>query len=150
MEKLNKDLKEIPESQQRYLDAIHLIAKTKKAGWVSNQDIADYLNVKPSSVTSMLRQLKEAALLSWEPRGGIRLTQKGKQVAKRLEEIHSILIEFFSNILRISDKTVIEQLAEEIEHHIFNQREEVYQNLKNLMEKQSKFSSNSNSSVRSD
>ena len=140
MEKIEKKLKEIPESQQRYLDAIHLISKKpgKKAGWVSNTEIADFLNVKPSSVTNMLHQLKEAALISWAPRKGIRLTPKGKKVALRLQEIHKLLKEFFSEILKIENKEVVEQLACDIEHHIFNQSEDVYSNLKNLMKNSSK------------
>ncbi len=55
MEKIVIELKEIPESQQRYLDAIYLISKSKRAGWVSNKEIKDFLKVRPSSVTNMLR-----------------------------------------------------------------------------------------------
>jgi DtxR family Mn-dependent transcriptional regulator len=152
MEKIEKKLKEIPESQQRYLDAIHLISKKpgKKAGWVSNTEIAEFLNVKPSSVTNMLHQLKEADLLSWAPRKGIRLTQEGKKVALRLQEIHKLLKQFFLKILKIENEDAVDQLACEIEHHIFNQNEEVYQNLKNLIKKSSKILSCMDSLSKSD
>jgi Mn-dependent DtxR family transcriptional regulator len=135
LKKIDNELKNIPESQQRYLDAIYLISKTKKAGWVSNKNIKNFLKVQPSSVTNMLRQLNEAGYISWAPRKGIRLTKIGKDVAIRLEQIDSLLREFFSTILKIQDEELVNSLSCDIEHHIFSQKEEVYQNLKNFMER---------------
>lgn len=137
MEKTDSELKEIPESQQRYLDAIYLISKTKRAGWVSNKEIKDFLKVQPSSVTNMLRHLKKGKYISWTPRKGIRLTKSGKEVATRLEQIDSILKEFFSMILKIKDEELVDRLSCDIEHHIFEQKDEVYQNLKKFVERRS-------------
>lgn len=134
MEKVDNQLKKIPESQQRYLDGIYLISKTKKAGWVSNKEIKEFLKVQPSSVTNMLRQLKEGGFISWTPRKGIRLTKEGKKVATRLEQIDSLLRDFFSTILKIKDEELVNSLSCDIEHHIFEQKEMVYQNLKKFIE----------------
>jgi len=138
LEKVENELKKIPESQQRYLDAIFLISKNKKAGWVSNKEIKEFLKVQPSSVTNMLRQLNEAEFISWTPRKGIRLTKDGKKVATRLEQIDSLLRDFFSTILKIKDDKLVNSLSCAIEHHIFEQKEMVYQNLKKFLKNKEK------------
>ncbi|MHA2186566.1 MAG: metal-dependent transcriptional regulator [Promethearchaeota archaeon] len=111
-------MSDIPESYQRYLDEIHTISRKKKGGWVTNKEIADKLEVKPSSVTGMLKKLKEKELIKWSERKTIRLTDQGKKFAKQLNEIHNLLHLFFANVLKIKDKKVIEDLSCEIEHHI--------------------------------
>lgn len=114
----NSTISDIPESYQRYLDEIHTISRRKKGGWVTNKEIADKLEVKPSSVTGMLKKLKEKDLIKWSKRKTIRLTEQGKRFAKQLNEIHNLLHLFFANVLKIKDKKVIEDLSCEIEHHI--------------------------------
>jgi len=111
-------ISDIPESYQRYLDEIHSISRTKKGGWVTNKEIAENLQVEPASVTGMLEKLKSKGLIKWEPRKSIRLTEEGKRIAKQLNEIHTLLHQFFAKVLKIEDQEVIENLSCEIEHHI--------------------------------
>ena len=111
-------ISDIPESYQRYLDEIHSISRNKKGGWVSNKEIAEKLQVEPASVSGMLEKLKKKGLIKWEPRKAIRLTEKGKKIAKQLDETHTILYQFFSKVLKIEDQDVIENLSCDIEHHI--------------------------------
>lgn len=117
-DKESSDAYDIRESYQRYLDTIYEISKKKKGGWVSNKEIAQNLNVEPASVSGMLEKLKSKSLIKWEPRKAIRLTEKGKKVARELNEIHSILSIFFKKVLKIEDEKVVENLSCEIEHHI--------------------------------
>jgi len=112
------ELSEIPESYQRYLDVIFEISKKKRGGWVSNKQIAESLNVEPASVSGMLEKLRKTGLIKWEPRRAIRLTDKGKIYAMQLNEIHDLLRIFFSKVLKIEDKSVVEQVTCQIEHHI--------------------------------
>jgi Mn-dependent DtxR family transcriptional regulator len=112
------DIAVIPESYQRYLDEIYNIAKKKKGGWVTNKEIAESLKIEPPSVSGMLEKLKKKGLIKWEPRKSIRLTDKGKKIAKQLDETHGLLYQFFAKVLKIEDKDVIENLSCEIEHHI--------------------------------
>jgi len=113
------DILDIPESYQRYLDEIYTItSKKKKGGWVSNKEIAEALSIKPASVSGMLNKLKERGLIQWERRKSIRLTKLGKEVAEHLTEVHSVLNEFFEKVLKIKDKTLINDLSCQIEHHI--------------------------------
>jgi len=114
----NSEISEIPESYQRYLDEIYNISRKKKGGWVTNKEIAESLKIEPPSVSGMLEKLKKKGLIKWEPRKSIRLTEKGKKIAKQLDETHSLLYQFFANVLKIEDKDVIENLSCEIEHHI--------------------------------
>ena len=116
--KLKSNISDIPESYQRYLDEIHSISRNKKGGWVSNKEIAEKLQVEPASVSGMLEKLKKKGLIKWEPRKAIRLTEKGKKIAKQLDETHTLLHQFFSKVLKIEDQDAIENLSCDIEHHI--------------------------------
>ena len=62
--------------------------------------------------------LKDKKLISWEPRKSIRLTEKGKKIAKQLSTTHSLLSDFFEKVLKIKDKELLEKLSCDIEHHI--------------------------------
>ncbi|MHA2006534.1 MAG: metal-dependent transcriptional regulator [Promethearchaeota archaeon] len=117
---INKKSKvsDIPESYQRYLDEIYNISRKKKGGWVTNKEIAEKLQVEPPSISGMLKKLKNQGLIKWEPRKSIRLTEKGKKIAQQLNEVHSLLYQFFAKVLKIEDKEIIENLSCEIEHHI--------------------------------
>ncbi|MFW9941281.1 MAG: metal-dependent transcriptional regulator [Candidatus Thorarchaeota archaeon] len=112
------EISEIPESYQRYIDEIYNISRKKKGGWVTNKEIAESLKIEPPSVSGMLEKLKKKGLIKWEPRKSIRLTEKGKKIAKQLDETHSLLYQFFAKVLKIEDKDVIDNLSCEIEHHI--------------------------------
>jgi len=116
--KVITQISDIPESYQRYLDDIHNISRRKKGGWVTNKEIAESLHVEPASVTGMLEKLRNKGLIKWEPRKAIRLTEEGKRIAMQLDEIHTLLYQFFAQVLKIEDQEVIENLSCEIEHHI--------------------------------
>lgn len=117
-EKDGLEITELPESYQRYIDVIYDVSKKKRGGWVQNKEIADKLGVEPASVSGMLEKLKSNDLIKWEPRKAIRLTEKGKQYAIQLDEIHSLLRIFFREVLQIKDPRVIESVTHEIEHYI--------------------------------
>jgi len=125
-EKFSSEISEIPESYQRYLDIIYTISKKKKAGWVTNKEIAENLQVEPASVSGMLDKLKNKKLINWEPRKSIRLTDKGKKFALQLEETHALLRTFFKEILKISDNELVEKISCDIEHHITQEVKESF------------------------
>jgi len=108
----------IHESYEDYLKAIFLISKNNKGGWVTNLEISNFLNVKPSSVTNMLYNLKSNQLIDWRPRKAIRLTKKGKKVALIIIKNYNSLVNFFSNVLKLKNKNLVQKLSCEIEHHI--------------------------------
>ncbi|MFW9940414.1 MAG: metal-dependent transcriptional regulator [Candidatus Thorarchaeota archaeon] len=108
----------IHESYEDYLKAIFLISKRNKGGWVSNSEISNFLNIKPSSVTNMLYNLKKNGYIDWKPRKSIRLTKKGKTIACNTIKNYNSLVKFFSNVLNVKNDSLIEKLSCEIEHHI--------------------------------
>jgi Mn-dependent DtxR family transcriptional regulator len=125
-------LDSIPESYQRYLDEIYEISKKKRGGWVTNKELAEGLDVKPASVSGMLKKLKNKNFIKWERRKSIRLTKKGKEVAILLNKTHNLLRDFFEKVLKIQDSQLIETLSCEIEHHITR---EVQKSLKTFLDK---------------
>ena len=106
------------ESYEDYLKTILLISKKNKGGWVSNYEISESLGIKPSSVTNMLYKLRKKSLINWSPRKPLRLTEKGKKIGEKTISKYNNLKEFFTNVLKIKDLELIEQLCCGIEHHI--------------------------------
>ena len=123
-------ISDVPESYQMYLKKIYYISRKRRGGWASNKMIAESLNVEPPSISEMLYKLKKKKLINWTPRKSIRLTNKGKQIAKQLVEIELLLREFFEKVLKIKDEALIEKISCEIEHHI---PREVKESLKNFL-----------------
>ncbi len=121
---------EIQERYEDYLKAIYLISKGRKGGWVTNSEISNILNVKPSSVTNMLYNLKKYDYISWKPRKSLRLTPKGKKIALKVLKNYNCLFEFFVHVLKLKNENLIQKLSCEIEHHL---NLEVSNALKNLI-----------------
>lgn len=120
---------EIQESYEDYLKAIYHIAKCNRGGWVSNSEIANLLNVRPSSVSSMLHKLKKKGLIYWKPRKSLRLSKEGKKIAQNMIKRYNLLKDFFFNILDIKDERLIKDLSCQIEHHITPEVSEALQDL---------------------
>jgi DtxR family Mn-dependent transcriptional regulator len=108
----------ISESYQEYLECIYRLSLKNPAGWVKNKEISDRLNVKAPSVTNMLEKLAFAKLVEWKPRSGIRLTEKGRDMAKLMIGNHITLELFLMQVLKIPDRPTIEKLACDFEHHL--------------------------------
>ena len=97
-----------------YLEVIYNLNEEK--GFVSAADISDRLGVKPPTVSAMVSRLAKDGYLEHEPYRGMRLTEKGENVALAVVDRHSTIFEFLS-LLGV-DKVTAYQDAEGIEHHI--------------------------------
>ncbi len=126
---------QINETYEDYLKAIYTISKTHRGGWVSNSDISNFLKVRPSSVSSMLYKLKENNYIYWYPRKSVRLTEKGKEIAKNTINKYNQLKHFFEDVLGVDDTFELDELCCKIEHTI---TPEISDALQNLSSKQSK------------
>ncbi|MBD3211931.1 MAG: hypothetical protein GF311_04910 [Candidatus Lokiarchaeota archaeon] len=122
-------MKELEESHEDYLKAIYLISKKNRGGWVSNSEIAEMLEVKPSSVTNMLYKLRDFNLIDWEPRKSMRLTKSGKNIAKNILKRYEVLKDFFINVLNLNESDSINNICCKIEHHLTNEVSEAIYNL---------------------
>ena len=100
-----------------YLEIIYELVQHK--GYATLVDVAEYLNVRPPSVTMMMRRLDQSGLLNYEKYRGIRLTEKGMDIAKIIHDRHSVLSEFLK-MIGVSEKIANED-AESMEHHLHTQ-----------------------------
>jgi Mn-dependent DtxR family transcriptional regulator len=82
--------------QEDYLHEIYEIIVLKKFAKVS--DISKNLNVKPSSVNSMVKVLTEKGLLIYEKNSPILLTENGEILARVVKKQHDTFTEFFEII----------------------------------------------------
>ena len=130
---------DIPESYQEYIETIYRIylkqkdSSTDEIVSVSNRSISEALQIKPSSVTNMLRKLADKGLIEWKPRNkNIHLTKLGKNIAKRILYNHILMGLFLKNALGIDDDELVHKYACELEHHM---DQPLFDAFKNMMGK---------------
>ena len=102
-------------SRQDYLKALHALAPAGEV--VPTSRLALRLGVSAPSVTNMLRRLAEEKLVLHKPRGGARLTARGRREAIQMVRRHRILETFLVRVLGL-DWAEVHADAEVLEHHI--------------------------------
>jgi Mn-dependent DtxR family transcriptional regulator len=102
------------QSAEDYLERIHELIEEK--GYARVVDIALSLQVKQASVTSMVQKLGDLGYVNYEKYRGLVLTEKGREVACRIQKRHETLSRFFS-LLGLTPKTQQADI-EGIEHHL--------------------------------
>ncbi|MCP3773292.1 transcriptional regulator MntR [Paenibacillus sp. MZ04-78.2] len=101
-------------SMEDYLERIYKLIDEK--GYARVSDIAEGLEVHPSSVTKMIQKLDKDNYLIYEKYRGLVLTSKGQKVGKRLVDRHHLLEEFLT-MIGVSDENIYKDV-EGIEHHL--------------------------------
>ncbi|SET57983.1 transcriptional regulator MntR [Paenibacillus sp. NFR01] len=101
-------------SMEDYLERIYKLIDEK--GYARVSDIAEGLEVHPSSVTKMIQKLDKDEYLIYEKYRGLVLTSKGKKVGKRLVDRHQLLEEFLS-LIGVQQENIYKDV-EGIEHHL--------------------------------
>ncbi|WP_138415836.1 transcriptional regulator MntR [Aquibacillus sediminis] len=101
-------------SMEDHIEQIYMLIEAK--GYARVSDIAEALQVHPSSVTKMVQKLDKDDYLNYEKYRGLILTEKGKKIGKRLVYRHDLL-ERFLEIIGV-DQENIYQDVEGIEHHL--------------------------------
>jgi len=97
-----------------YIEQIYNLIAMK--GYARVSDIAEALDVHPSSVTKMVQKLDKDNYLIYERYRGLVLTEKGHKIGERLVFRHDLLEEFLEIIGVDEDK--IYNDVEGIEHHL--------------------------------
>ena len=118
------------QSAEDYLERIHELIQEK--GYARVVDIASSLHVKQASVTSMVQKLDELGYLNYVKYRGLVLTDKGREVATRIQKRHETLSRFFS-LFGLSAETQ-QQDIEGIEHHLSPATVEVLAELSQFFE----------------
>jgi Mn-dependent DtxR family transcriptional regulator len=102
------------QSAEDYLERIHELIERK--GYARVVDIASSLKVRQASVTSMVQKLGELGYLNYEKYRGLVLTDKGREVARKIHGRHETLSRFFS-LFGLDAETQGADI-EGIEHHL--------------------------------
>ena len=119
------------QSAEDYLERIHELIEEK--GYARVVDIASSLKVKQASVTSMVQKLGEAGYLNYEKYRGLVLTNKGREVARKIQNRHATLSRFFS--LFGLDAETQRRDIEGIEHHLSAETVEMLSDLTGFFER---------------
>jgi len=107
---------------QDYAKAIYTLES--RDGSASTTGLAELLEVRPASVSGMLRKLVELDLVEHEPYHGVRLTERGRQVALEVIRHHRLLELFLVESLGMSWDEVHDE-AEVLEHALSEELEEL-------------------------
>jgi Mn-dependent DtxR family transcriptional regulator len=102
------------QSAEDYLERIHELIEEK--GYARVVDIASSLKVRQASVTSMVQKLGEAGYLNYVKYRGLVLTDKGREVARKIQKRHETLSRFFSLFGLDAETQKLD--IEGIEHHL--------------------------------
>ncbi|MFB6079222.1 MAG: metal-dependent transcriptional regulator [Halarchaeum sp.] len=99
-----------------YLKAIYVLQR-ETGPPVRTSALADYLDVTPPTVTSMLEKLDERGLISREKYKGVELTPEGETVALEVLRHHRLLESYLAEHLDYTWSEVHDE-ADALEHHI--------------------------------
>ncbi len=97
-----------------YLECIYKLMEQK--GYARASDIAEDLQVHPSSVTKMIQKLDKDKYLIYEKYRGLVLTANGKKIGKRLLMRHQLL-EQLLKMIGVREENIYKDV-EGIEHHL--------------------------------
>ena len=100
-------------SEEDYLKCLYHLQQGKKS--VSTNEIANYLSMKPSSVSDMLKKLAEKKCVNYLKYKGSSLTKKGELIALSVIRKHRLWETFLVNKLGFSWSKV-HNIAEQLEH----------------------------------
>lgn len=100
-------------TEENYLKAIYHLSGDD--GNISTNRIAAAMNIKPASVTDMLKKLSEKLLINYTRYQGVSLSEEGKKVALGIVRKHRLWEYFLVEKLNFKWDEVHE-LAEELEH----------------------------------
>jgi Mn-dependent DtxR family transcriptional regulator len=98
-----------------YLERIYKLEEKK--GYARVVDIAESLDFAPSSVTRMVQRLADEGYLEYERYRGIILTDKGRELGRRMSRRHESLDEFL-RMIGVADEDTLWRDVEGIEHHV--------------------------------
>jgi len=102
----------IQESAENYLETIYILSKRK--GSVRSIDIAAELEYSKHSVSVAMKNLRENGYIEVDSDGFIKLTEKGKEIATRMYERHTLLSKWLVH-LGVDEEIAVEDACR-IEH----------------------------------
>jgi DtxR family transcriptional regulator, Mn-dependent transcriptional regulator len=105
----------MPGAFERYLETIYEISEGDNE--VRVKEIASALGVSRPSVSEMVDRMVDSQLVTHDKYQHIKLTARGKRIAKGLDRKHDTIKHFFTDVLGV-DEALANKDACEIEHVI--------------------------------
>jgi DtxR family Mn-dependent transcriptional regulator len=106
---------------ENYLKRLYLEQRTASGEpMVAMGRLAAAMGVVPGTATSMVKALADSGLVVYEPRGGVKLTRSGEQLALHVLRRHRLLELFLVKVLGL-DWSVVHDEADTLEHAISDQ-----------------------------
>ena len=102
---------------ENYLKQIFVAQQRRDGELVSMGTLARAVGVTPGTATAMIKALADSGLVEYAPRGGVRLSPSGKQLALHVLRRHRLIELFLVNVIGLNWSQVHEE-AEELEHAI--------------------------------
>jgi DtxR family transcriptional regulator, Mn-dependent transcriptional regulator len=107
MTSTNTSVSTISAPLEDYLETIYLLFK--EVGYARVRDIAKARGVRAATVSVSLRKLAEVALIRYERREYIGLTEDGEKLARKIHARHRLLARFFEEVLEMKPAAAGEQ-----------------------------------------
>jgi DtxR family Mn-dependent transcriptional regulator len=108
------------EQLEEYLESIYDIEKL--GGIAKTSAIAKCVKVAPASVTEALQTLSEKGYVNYEPYRGATLTDRGRDMARKVKRRHRLLEVFLSDVLHINRENVHDEACR-MEHTLSDETE---------------------------
>ena len=89
----------LSDAVEEYLEAIHRFAGYGDGPTTTR--LAEHLNVKPASVTGMLKRLADLGLIIYQRYGRIKLTPAGDRLAHAVVRRHRLAERFLTDVLEV-------------------------------------------------
>ncbi len=102
---------------ENYLKNLYLEQRRDPTQMVPMGRLAAAMNVVPGTATSMVKTLADSLLVEYEPRGGVRLTHSGEQLALHVLRRHRLLELFLVKVLGL-DWSQVHDEADQLEHAV--------------------------------
>lgn len=101
-------------TEEDYLKAIYKLSKVQPKG-VATKSIGDLLNIKPPTVSDMLRKLGDKKLIKYAKYEGVLLTSEGENIALKIIRKHRLWETFLVDHFNFKWDEV-HDIAEQLEH----------------------------------
>lgn len=102
---------------ENYLKQIYLEQQHAPGELVAMGRLASAMGVVPGTATTMIKALADSGLVSYEPRGGVKLTTGGRQLALHVLRRHRLVELLLVKVLGL-DWSEVHDEAEHLEHAI--------------------------------
>ena len=105
---------QVSKATENYLETILILTRMQEG--VHAADICSYLGYSRPTVSVVLKQMKEAGLVTVDEMNHITLTEEGRQIAEQIYERHNVIAEMLVR-LGVSEQTAHDDACK-IEHEI--------------------------------